>query len=185
MIIEEMPWHVLQVRSNFEKRVSQHLAARAVENYVPFYRERVRWTDRIVLTERPLFTGYVFARYMPESKFTAVSAPGVVRSLGDEERDLVGHAELDNIRKALASGQMLRPHRGVSKGTRVRVRRGLFEGQEGVVEELRQNCTLVLTLAAVQRSFSLQVALEDVEVVRNPIPKVRPPAYGAAYCRSL
>lgn len=48
------PWHVLHVRSNYEKRVAQHLVVRAVEHYLPLYRERVKWTDRTVIAERPL-----------------------------------------------------------------------------------------------------------------------------------
>lgn len=185
MRIEDMPWHVLQVRSNCERRIAQLLAARAVESYVPLYRERVRWSDRTVVTERPLFAGYVFARFLLDCKIRVICTLGVVRSLGDEERDLVSHTELDTIRQALASGHMLRPHCGVSKGARVRVRCGPFEGYEGIVEELRQNCTLVLSLTAVQRSFSLQVALEDIEVLRNSLNKVESPVYAAAHCAVL
>jgi len=182
MLIKEMPWHVLQVRSNYEKRVANLLTVREIESYVPFYRERTRWTDRTVMTERPLFSGYVFAQLPSRSRTTALTTPGVVRWLGDEERNLVSHAELDEIRKGLASEKMLRPHRGVAKGTWVRVRRGLFEGYEGIVEEFRQNCTLILTLAAVQRSISLQVGCEEIEIVGNPPRHAQSQAqvYGAA-----
>lgn len=178
MLTTETPWYVLQVRSNREKRVAQLLGARAVENYLPLYRERVRWTDRTVVAERPLFPGYVFVRLQRDSKMIATRTPGVVRSLGDEEGDLVSNAELEKIRAGLASGYILRPHRGISEGTRVRVRRGLFEGQEGIVESLRQHCTLVLALAAVRRSFSMQVALDDVEVLKSSFNKVSARVYG-------
>jgi transcription antitermination factor NusG len=166
---QNKPWHVLHVRSNFERRVAQHLSVRAVEHYVPFYRERVRWTDRTVVTERPLFSGYVFTRYAPESRITVISVPGVVRLLGEEEGNTVSSGDLDKIRKGLASGHLLRPHSSVSVGARVRIRVGLFEGVEGVVTELRQQCKVIMSLAAVRQCFSLEVELRDVEVLKQPV----------------
>ena len=171
--MEQSPWHVLHVLSNREKRVAQHLTVRGVEHYLPLYRERVKWTDRTVITERPLFPGYIFARFPLHSRITAIAAPGVVRSLGDEEGDLVHSDVLDRIRDGLASGCLLRPHPGVAVGTRVRVRNGIFEGIEGVVAEFRQQCKVIIALCSVQQSFSLEVELGDIEVMKNkPAAKV-------------
>jgi transcription antitermination factor NusG len=163
------PWHVLHVRSNHEKRVAQHLAVRAVEHYLPLYSERVKWTDRTALTERPLFSGYVFARFSPDARITVISTPGVVRSLGDDERCLVSSAELDRIREGLSSGLLLRPHQYVSLGQRVRVRSGIFEGVDGVVTQFRQQCKVIISLTAVRQCFSLELELGDIEVLKTPI----------------
>ena len=83
------PWHVLHVISNHEKRVAQHLAVRSVEHYLPLYSEPAKWTDRTVITERPLFSGYVFARFSPHNRLTVISTPGILRILGDEQRNMV------------------------------------------------------------------------------------------------
>lgn len=178
----QRPWHVLHVRSNFEKRVAQHLTVRGVEHYLPLYRERVKWTDRSVVAERPLFSGYVFARLLPESRITAISTPGVVRSLGDEEGHLVSCAELDRIREGLARGLLLRPHHHVSIGARVRVRSGIFAGVEGVVTEFRRQCKVIIAQAAMRQCFSLEVELENVETLEKlPVITGAPrtqPAYG-------
>jgi len=69
------PWHVLHVISNHEKLVAQHLAVRFVEHYLPVYTERVKWTDRTVVAERPLFTGYVFVRFQPEAESPSSPLP--------------------------------------------------------------------------------------------------------------
>lgn len=166
--IERRPWNVLQVRSNFEKRVAQHLAIRSVEHYLPLYRERVRWSDRTTVAERPLFSGYVFVRFSPEARITVISTPGVVRSLGDSESSLVSCEELEKIRSGLASGLLLRPHPNVVVGTKVRIRRGVFEGLEGIVTEFRQQCKVVISLAAVRQSFSNVMDLDDIEIVKAP-----------------
>lgn len=181
LAMQGRPWHVLRVRSNFERNVSLHLTARTVESYVPFYRERVKWTDRTVFTDRPLFCGYVFARFLPEFRIKVISTPGVVRSLSDHESNLVSSEEIERIREGLASGLLLRPHRNVSVGTRVRVRSGIFEGVEGVVKELHQKCKVIVTLAAVQQAFSLEVELTDLEVLLEKPPLHAPPPQQAAF----
>ena len=165
------PWHVLHVVSNHERRVAQHLIVRSIEHYLPVYTERKKWTDRTVLAERPLFSGYVFVRFQPQSRVSIISTPGVLRMLGDETRDLVSDLDLAKIRDGLASGLLLRPHPCVSVGTRVRVRDGVFAGVEGVVTELRQQCRVILNLAATHQCFSLEVAIDDLAVLNKPLPK--------------
>jgi len=162
------PWHVLHVVSNHEKRVAQHLVVRSVEHYLPLYSERVKWTDRTVVAERPLFSGYAFARFSPQDKLSVISIPGVLRVLGNEERDMVSSEELEKIRAGLAEGLPLRPHSHVATGTRVRVRTGVFAGVKGIVTELRHQCSVVITLSATYQCFSLEIGLDDLEVLDKP-----------------
>ncbi len=163
------PWYVLHVTSHHEKRVAQHLTARAVEHYLPFYKERVKWTDRTVITERPLFPCYVFTRFALQARRAVISIPGVLRLLGDAERDMVSCAELDKIRTGLASGLCLRPHPMVTAGTQVRVRRGIFAGVEGMVTELRHSSRVVITLEAVRQCYSVEVEAGEFDVLNKPI----------------
>ena len=166
-------WHVLHVLSNHEKRVAQHLEVRSLEHYLPLYSQRVRWTDRTVVSERPLFSGYVFVRFAPQSRISVISTPGVLRLLGDHDSDLVRDEDLAKIRSGLAIGMPLRPHSGIAVGTRVRVCSGVFEGVEGNVTELRKQCRVIITLAAVQQSFSLEVGIDDLIVLKKPIVEQR------------
>jgi len=175
------PWHVLHVLSNHEKKVAQHLEVRSIEFYLPVYREKVRWTDRTVVAERPLFSGYVFARFDQRYRVPVISTPGVLRLLGDQSWDLVEDEELEKIRTGLAKGLALRPHHNISVGTKVRIRDGVFEGVEGSVSELRQQCKVVISMAAVRQCFSLEVEIQQLEVLSKPYIKPRLqtlPAYG-------
>lgn len=164
----ESPWQVLHVIANHEKRVAQHLVVRSLEHYLPLYTDRSRWSDRTVLLERPVFAGYVFVRVSPQTRYSVIRIPGVLSLLGDDERSTVSAAEIGRIREGLASGCLLRPHQGFALGTRVRVRSGIFAGVEGVVTGLRHHCKVVITLAAIQQSFSLEVELDDIELLKSP-----------------
>src|SRR6266567_6799130 len=69
------------------------------------------------------------------------------------------------------AGMHFDPAPRVPIGTQVRIRTGIFVGVMGVVTELRQQCKVVIELAAVQQCFSLEVQLEEVEVVNKSIPQ--------------
>jgi len=170
--MDENRWRILHVISNHEKRVAQHLTARSFEHYLPLYNERSRWTDRVVSLARPLFSGYVFVRFAPAAKLSVICIPGVLRMLGETERDTVSEIEIARIREGLASGCFLRPHPHVTLGSPVRVVRGVFEGAEGVVTDFRQQCKVVMALSATRQCFSLEVDLVDIEVLRKPVNKV-------------
>lgn len=172
--MDHSSWNVLHVSVNQEKKAAQHLAMRSVEHYLPLYTERSRWSDRTVVLERPLFSGYVFIRYQAALRLGIISTPGVIRILGNGPADTVSAEELDKIRISLASGCLLRPHPNLAIGTRVRVRSGVFEGVLGVVTELRQRCRVVIELPAVRQSFSLEVAQEEIEVLPSAKPGTEP-----------
>jgi transcription antitermination factor NusG len=163
--MHEGPWHVLHVIANHEKRVAQHLAVRSVEHYVPLYRMRSQWSDRSVQLERPLFAGYVFVRFSQRERLSVISTPGVLHLLGDSAGSEVSCAELDRIRQALVGGYTLLPHPWLEVGTRVRVRGGVFDGVEGVVTELRRQCSVIIELAAIRQCFSLEIGIDQVERV--------------------
>jgi len=166
-------WQVLHVLSNHEKKVAQHLEVRALEHYLPLYKQRVKWTDRTVVAERPLFSGYVFVRFAPQNRIAVISTPGVLRLLGDQESDMVRDEDLAKIRNGLEIGMPLRPHPAIAVGTRVRVCAGVFAGVEGHVTELRRQCKVIVTLAAVRQFFSLEVGIDDLFVLKAPIVEPR------------
>lgn len=179
--MEEGRWRVLHVITNHEKQVTHQLAVRGVEHYLPLYSERSRWSDRVVTLERPLFAGYVFARFAPAARIAVISAPGVVRLLGDRYSDTIDPEEIQRIQTALRNGCELRPHPLPAVGTRVRVTAGVFAGTEGIISELRQRCKVVIALAAARQAFSLEMASTDIEVLAPARAAAQPTASGFAF----
>jgi len=172
--MQSSPWHVLHVLSNHEDRVARSLSAREVEHYIPCYKKKAKWSDRTVVTERPLFSGYVFAHVRPQDRINVLSTPGVLRVLGNDQRDMVSNEQLCKIREGLMAGLAMQPHPSIPIGTRVRVLEGVFTGAEGVVSELRKNCKVVLSLAAVNQSFSVEIGGENLLILDTPkaLPRV-------------
>jgi transcription antitermination factor NusG len=165
--IDERPWNVLHVIANHEKRVAKHLAVRAIEYYLPLYSEKSHWSDRTVTVQRPLFAGYVFARFVPEVRLQVVSTPSVLQLLCDQQHEAVSADEVARIRVGLTRGCSLRPYEGIAVGTPVRVRSGIFEGNEGIIEKLSPQCKVILSLRATGQRFSLEINGSDVEVLNK------------------
>lgn len=113
--------------------------------------------------------GIRFHPFLAAREARCHSAPGTIRLLGESDTQRISSVELDRIREGLANGRRLRPHIGVPIGTQVRIRSGVFEGVLGVVTELRQHCKVVIGLAAIQQSFSLEVSIDEVEVMEQII----------------
>jgi len=64
---------------------------------------------------------------------------------------------------------VLKPHPCLAAGTRVRVCRGIFEGVEGVVTEMRRNVSVVIALSGDRQFYSLEAAIRDIEVLGKTI----------------
>lgn len=171
--LEYASWHVLHVVPNHEKRVANHLLLRSVDYFLPLYSERSRWSDRSVTLERPLFPGYVFVRFTPESRRVVISLPGALKILGKNGSETVKDEEISKIRTALANGYILRPHPPVSIGTRVRVSNGIFAGMEGMVTELRRNCRVIISMAAVEQCYSLETDTSSIEILGKQVTHVK------------
>src|ERR1035438_1890568 len=77
-----MNWYALTVKSQHEKAVDDQLQAKALESYLPLYRARSRWSDRIKTIELPLFSRYVFCRFGFEDRLKVLSVSSIVSIVG-------------------------------------------------------------------------------------------------------
>jgi hypothetical protein len=62
------PWFALQVRTRQEASVGDQLNGQGYERFLPLYKARKRWSDRIKEVETPLFPGYLFCRFDPRDR---------------------------------------------------------------------------------------------------------------------
>jgi transcription antitermination factor NusG len=158
-------WYAVRVRPNFEKTSAASLAARGFEQFVPTYTEKRRWSDRIRISEFPLFPGYFFCRMDPGCRTPVLGTPGVIGivSCGAELLS-VSEEEIESVRRAAQDVPLMRwPFLGA--GHRVRVTRGSLAGLEGFIADHRGACRLVLQISLLQRSVSLEIDRDFIEPV--------------------
>lgn len=173
---QKWPWYAVRVKPHFEQATASCLAAKGYEQYLPAYRVKRRWSDRIKELDVPLFPGYVFSRFNASKRVPVLNSPGVlgVVSFG---RELVPieDREIENIRSVLNSKLGVQPWPFLESGCKVELQDGPLRGVEGVVIEVKGACRLIVSVTLLQRSISVEVDREWVRMSSS-----RPSRYAAA-----
>lgn len=156
-------WFALGVRHQCERRVEGALDAHGVETFVPVFRARRPWSDRVKQREAPLFPGYVFGRFSYREHLRVLQTPGVawIVGFGGVPAPLED-GEIGNLRSALASNLDFRPWPHLHTGDRVRIERGPLRGVEGILLREKPGFRLVLGVEMLRRSVAVEV---DPELV--------------------
>lgn len=159
-------WFAVRVRSNFELRTSIVLRRKGFEEFVPTYRSKRRWSDRVKEITSPLFPGYVFCRFDPDHLLPILRTPGVVHVVGSGTTPWpVDDTEMESLQSLLSSQAIVAPYSFLRAGQRVRLRHGPLAGVEGVVESFRGGYRIVVTITLLQRSVAAEVESDWVEPV--------------------
>lgn len=160
------PWYALRVRSNFEKVTAAYLEGRGYAPFLPLYRSRRAWSDRLKTVDLPLFPGYMFCRFDEQKRLPIVSTPGVVMILGAGKRPLpVDEEQVQALQLISSSGSPAEPWPYLRTGQRVRITHGALAGVEGLLVELRKVHRLVLSISLLQRSVAVEIDRDMVAPV--------------------
>jgi transcription antitermination factor NusG len=160
------PWLALYTTPRHEKHVSEMLAQRQIEAFLPLYRTTRRWKkSRPVVLELPLFPTYVFVRIARDTRSAVLGMPGVLSIVGSgRESWPIPDSEIEAIRLGLQM-RKLEPHPYLAVGERVRIKSGVMTDQEGVLVRRKNAFRVVLSLDAIMRSIAVEVDADDIEPV--------------------
>jgi transcription antitermination factor NusG len=187
--LDPLPWYALQVCHKYESVVSSILRNKGYPEFLPLYRARRRWSDRIAEIDLPLFPGYLFCRFdAGDRRVPIVTTPGVVRIVGIGRTPVpVDDAEIAAIQAIVASGVAAEPWPYLRAGHRVRIRHGSLAGVEGILIEARSRHRLVVSVALLQRSVAVEIDSASVVPVgprpAAPDPTAPRSAPGAPHAR--
>jgi transcription antitermination factor NusG len=152
------PWHAVRVRSRFEYTTSNLLRDKGYEQFLPLYRSRRRWSDRVKEVDMPLFPGYVFCRLDASEPLRVLTTPGVVHIVCAGRTPVpVDEREIAALQEICGSGLPLQPWPYLEVGRRVSIERGPLTGTEGVVIEMKGRYRLVVSISMLQRSVAAEI----------------------------
>jgi transcription antitermination factor NusG len=160
------PWYAIRVRSRFEFTTSNILREKGFEYFLPFYRSRRRWSDRMKELDVPLFSGYVFCRFDASTLLRVLTTPGVIAIVGAGKTPVpVDEREISALRDICASGLPMEPWPYLEVGRRILIERGPLAGTEGVVVEMKGQWRLVASISILQRSVAAEIDREWIRPV--------------------
>jgi transcription antitermination factor NusG len=161
-------WFALRVRSQCDFRVQELLDARGIETFVPTWSETVQWSDRVKTTVRPLFSGYVFARFAAHDDETfnasdAIRIAGVVQILPTSLNPIsIPDAEIENLRLVLASRLPVTACPYVA-GEQVTIESGALAGVSGVVIRTKGAARLVVRVTLLNAAVNVEIEADTVK----------------------
>src|SRR5580698_7631701 len=151
-------WYAVRVRSNYESNVSTVLEHKGVEKFLPTYRSRRKWGDRIKTLDLPLFPGYVFCRIPLDARNQVLTVGGVVDivSVGRVPA-AVSDAEIDAIRTVVDSKVYAEPWPFLKIGQTVKIHSGSLSGLEGILLRVKNTWRLVISVTLLERSVAVEI----------------------------
>ncbi|HVB57950.1 MAG TPA: transcription termination/antitermination NusG family protein [Candidatus Acidoferrales bacterium] len=152
------PWFALQVRARREGNVADYLSGNGYEWFLPLYKCRKVWSDRIKEIETPLFPGYLFCRFNPLNRLPILKTPGVIQVVGYNRIPVpVDGREIAAIQILAASGIPNQPWPFLSLGDRIRIESGPLRGLEGILSAFKGSHRLVASVSLLQRSVAVDI----------------------------
>jgi transcription antitermination factor NusG len=159
-------WFAVYTTPRHEKHVSEILAERQIETFLPLYRANRQWKKSSpVVLDLPLFPTYVFVRIARQARGVVLGTPGVLSIVGSsKEAWPLPELEIDALRSGLLE-RKIEPHPYLVVGERVRIMAGVMAGVEGVLVRKKSDLRVVLSLDTIMRSVAVEVNADDIEPV--------------------
>jgi transcriptional antiterminator RfaH len=167
---ENLAWFAVQTRPRNEKKVSLGLQEKGIHSFLPLRKERRQWSDRQQWIELPLFLQYVFVQIPTtvESRVNVLRTTGVLRFAGAPWCGTpVPNEQIENLQAIVDQRMPLALHEFVKVGERVRIRGGALNGIEGVLTEIKNDKSLVVSVELIQKSVALRIDGFEVERISS------------------
>jgi transcription antitermination factor NusG len=166
---------VLWTQGHCERVVSDQLAAKGFELFLPTIRTWSRQRGVRKMISLPMFPGYTFIRHAVDkhSYVEILKTRGVVRILGDgwDRLCAVDDGEVDAIRRIAQADLPVFPHTYLREGQMVRITDGPLSGIEGVLVHFKPNKGLVVvSVDLLRRSVAVEVDGTQVAPAGPPSP---------------
>jgi transcription antitermination factor NusG len=173
-----MNWYALTVKPQHEKSVAEQLESKTLETYLPLYRAKRRWSDRVKVIELPLFSRYVFCRFSFEDRLKVMQITSINRIVSFGGKPCaVDDQVIQTLRAIVGSGLACSPWPFVRVGQRVRICAGPLAGTEGILTREKSGYRVVINVDILNRGVAVEVERDLVQPCSETI---APPPYSTA-----
>jgi len=138
---------------------SRILGGKGYETFLPLYRSRRRWSDRVKHINVALFPGYLFCRFDPLDRLVPVlTTPGVLSIVSSGKAPVpVAEEEIEAVQMIVRSGLAARPRPFLQVGSKVHIDQGPLTGLDGIIAHEKNTSRLVVSVTLLQRSVAVEI----------------------------
>ena len=163
---EQQYWFAIQTKAKHEKRVAAELKEKGIAAFLPLFAEVHQWTDRKRKVEIPLFNTYVFVRIGGDqsSRVSVLQTNSVFRFVGVRGIGIpIPDEQIEALQTIVREKVPFMPYPFLNLGQKVRVRGGSLDGICGVLLEINEDRSLIVSVESIQRSIAIRIAGYQVE----------------------
>src|SRR5712664_814083 len=166
-------WYAVYTRHQHEKNAARILEYKEFEVFLPLYKTRHRWKDRIKEVSVPLFPGYLFVREGFQRWLAILTTPGVSSIVSSGGQPVaIPFSEIEGVKRVVESTLRVEPHPFLKSGDWVRVKYGPIAGVEGILLRKKNVARLVLSVEMLGKSAAVEVDATDVERIPAGAPRI-------------
>lgn len=165
-LTESRKWYAVYTKPKWEKKVSQLLAKKQIENYCPLNKVLRQWKDRRKLIMEPLFTSYVFVHLTETDIWSVRSTDGVLNLVYWLNRPaVIRDEEIQTIQRFLCDYENVKLEKvRVNPTDPVRVIGGPLMYLEGNVLEV-MNKTVKIALPSLGYHMIVEINISNIEKI--------------------
>ena len=156
-------WYVAYTCGRHEKYLAQQCEQHGITAFLPLYAAQRQWKQRRAKVLLPLFPSYVFVRMVLTERFRVLSLPGMVSLVCFHGLPaVVPDEQIEALKKAVTLGRA-EPCAYLESGKRVRVTAGPLVGLEGIVQQVKNKLSVVVSFEWMTRSVSISLDPAELE----------------------
>ncbi len=165
-MIENRKWYAVYTKPKWEKKVSELLAKKKIENYCPLNKVMRQWKDRRKLIMEPLFTSYVFVHLSETELWHVKATDGVINLVYWLSKPaVIRDEEIETIQRFLNDYENIHLEKArVNPSDVVRVIGGPLMHLEGNVLEV-MNKTVKVLLPSLGYHMVAEISITNLEKV--------------------
>ncbi len=163
---DDLKCYAVRTYSCRERVVAQLFASQNICHYLPLFREKRRWSDRIKTIQVPLFKNYIFVIITPtpENFWKVISTRGVTQILGNKNGPIsIPNKEIKAVAHMLKNKAQLKVLCGFQRGQPVRIKAGPLRGMEGYFVRMKAKYHLAVNIKILGQAVLTEVNYCDVE----------------------
>lgn len=163
-----MSWFIVYTRSRQEKKVKFLYEREEIQCFVPAIKERRKWSDRVKIVDRILFTSYVFVK-LEKFSYDKIFVHGVVTYLKNPDKTprIVSDDVIISIQEWILKNQDKDIQiEFFKKGDSVEFDSVFFNNQKGIIQEVKKN---ELIIAIEHTGIRLSISKDKVVKVTKTV----------------
>ena len=164
MRVNQLLWHVAQVRPRCEKKLLRFCEREQLDARLPCYRSAHKYRGKTAVFNKPLFPGYVFLRIFAGQRNVVRQSDHLAKLLEVSDQDLFAR-QLDEVVRAVDTDLEIRLAPAIGEGQRVKIKNGPLRGVEGWVEKRYGMNTVLLRLDFISQAAAVKLEAGELELI--------------------